>query len=192
MAATVVKRLFRAVCLTTTLVIAAPADSHLHTQSEPRRVPWRFGVPLASVVQPGEKELIVYKIRLGDSFHQEASAKDELLVAAENSDDIIVAEVTSMASHFIDDGNWVESTFTARVSEILKRPEEPLNRRRGTWTLFHDGGEIIVNGTKLKVGLYPTLTIGQRYLVFTAIDYGGRRTQWGYSSDSASEKVTRV
>ena len=162
-----------------TLSVAASADWSSQGQSEPRRVPWRPDVSLSSIIQPGEREVVVFRMTLGDTLLEEPTAEKELAREAEISDDVIVAEIVSVTSKLIDNGNWVESSVRVRVSEILQRPDQPLNAGGGIWSLFHDGGEIIVDGTKVKAGLYPIVKTGQRYLIFTAIDYAGRRTQLG-------------
>ncbi len=167
--------------VTATLSVAASADWSSQGLPEPRRVPWRPDVPLSSIIQSGEKEVVVFQMRLGDTLQEESTAEEELMTVSDHSDDIIIAEIVSVTPRLVDNGNWVETSVSVRVSEILKRPDEPFNKNRGVWALFHDGGEIVVNGTKIKAGLYPILKIGRRYLIGTAIDHAGKRTQLGPS-----------
>jgi hypothetical protein len=168
--------------LTVTLAIALSGDWPSQDQSVPRRVAWTPDVALSAVVKPGDTEVVVYQITLGDHADEQKDADSELLMRAENADSVVIAEIISVSAKVVHDDNWVESSVVARVSEILKRGEEPLNTRTGIWrTLFHDGGQVVVNGVKVTVGLYPILKVRQRYLMFTVDDHDEHRVQAGPS-----------
>jgi hypothetical protein len=190
----VTRRFKKLACLTAiALMLAASARSDAQNAPNVRRVRWSSEIPLERLVRPGDAIVLVEKpAQHYEPFIEEPDAERELRFRAEQVDDLFVADVTSVLPTVTDNGTWIRTTITARVSEILKHNPKFPNKGLGVWRIVHDGGEILVRGVKIKAGLYPVVRRGQRYLMFTAHNTDDDTTQAGpaFTIDRSGRLVT--
>jgi hypothetical protein len=132
-----------------------------------RRVPWSSEIPLKDVVRPGDAHVSVLKPEHYEPFVEEDTAERELAVRAADAGYVIVADITSLTPLVTDDGTWVTTKIGARVSQVLRQNDQYPQKMPGTWQIVQDGGELLVDGVVVKVGMYPVVKPGGRYLIFT-------------------------
>lgn len=144
------------------------AVASAQSPSSGRRVRWSSDIPLNDVVRPDDTSVLVLKPEHFEPFLEEKDAERELLLRAEHADDVLVADIVSVTPAVTENGTWLTTAISARVTQLLKHnprmPQKPL----GSWQILHDGGEISINGVAVKVGAYPVIRQGRRYLMFTA------------------------
>ena len=135
-----------------------------------RRVRWSSDIALKDVVRPGDTNVAVLKPEHSEPFVEEDTAERELLVRAANADYVVIADITSVTPSVIDQGRWATTEIASRVTRILRYNDDMPRKTPGTWQMVHDGAEIDIDGVVVKVGAYPVVRKGQRYLIFTSYD----------------------
>ena len=156
------------VCIT----VIAVTPTAVSAQGSPngRRVRWSSDIPLKDVVRPGDTTVAVLKPEHYEPFREEDTAERELLVRAANADYVVIADITSVTPIVTEQGTWATTEIASRVTRILRYNHDMPRKTPGAWQMVHDGGEIDIAGVAVKVGAYPVVRRGQRYLIFTSHD----------------------
>ena len=89
---------------------------------------------------------------------------------AANADYVVIADITSVTPIVTDQGTWATTEIASRVTRILRYNDKMPRKTPGAWPMVHDGAEIVIDGVAVKVGAYPVVRKGQRYLIFTSYD----------------------
>lgn len=148
--------------------IAEPGYSDAVQLSGARHVRWSSKEPVESIVRPGDTLVTVDRSPHREIFAEESTAEAELKVRAEHADDVFVAEITSVVPTLTENDSWATTTITANVKQIIKRNPDYPKTRTGLRKIFHDGAEVVVRGATVRIGSYPIVRRGKRYLMFTS------------------------
>ncbi len=141
--------------------------------SEARIVEWD-GKDLRTRLQPNDSIVEVVRIVGPSLMAFPEDPAEELLAHTRRADAVVVLRPTAVVGKLTDRADWVNSTVTADVVEILKdSPKHPL-RVGSSIQVTHRGGEVTVEGKRIRAkskgDTFPEP--GQDYVYFL-FDYEG-------------------
>jgi len=178
-----------AVVLTSLLI-----PSHVFGQAPDarvRKVQRSPGKPVSELVQPHEDTIL-----LMDTTSRPLEVLSPANVSiidwkSQGADAIMVAEVHSVDAKLSQSQDWITSTITGSIVEVLKKPRW-WNALPGDQLSFNwDGGEILIGGTRV-IAVVPwskPFEQGKRYLMFFGADPSNKTVITG---PTAAYEMTEV
>jgi hypothetical protein len=125
-------------------------------------------VPIASQLRPDDEMVLVeragFETRLVDTTVR--SVSEELDLRARGSDVIAVAEMVTTEGILVNNDSWVRSKVTFRPLRVVKDSKQVIGERESRLVVFHDGGDVRINGVFVRAGYFYKYMAGARYLLF--------------------------
>ena len=159
-------RLFLAV-----VILSISAISLLGWAQTPRVVYWNPSKDISSQILPDDQQVVVVKARsplqIGPPLTLEADLERINSTAAA----IAVIDFESVEGVRTAKGDWAQTRVRGRVQNLVKSSERvALGSPDGTFEFYFDGGEIAFGKTTVRVGEYPLVKGGERYLIMFDLD----------------------
>lgn len=128
----------------------------------------RTGKPLSTLIRPGDRELHVKggaepPLRVAPN---PGETQIQQLVRLKNA--AVIAEVISVRPHLTDEGDWIVTDVTLRVSEVVNSVYYEDLTVGAELPLVIDGGEVQIDRTKVKAlnDWQRRPSVGEHYLLF--------------------------
>lgn len=144
------------------------------------------GAPLASLLRDSDRVLTVVA---QSEFGLEVPPPEGTTLAEWKtlfSDVVAVVDVTERTSKVSDEGDWITSTVTATLVDVLKQPQKTALHAGERVSFPQSGGEIQLDGKIVRAVFSHSqpLLPGHRYLLFVLLNDDGR---WNAGPSEAYE-----
>lgn len=135
---------------------------------KPRQLIEQPNVPIASRLRPDDEMVLVeragFETRLVDTAVR--SLSEELDLRASRSDVIALAEMVTTEGILVNQDSWVRSKVTFRPLRVVKDSKHVIDQSDPRLVVFHDGGDVRINGVFVRAGYFYKYIAGARYLLF--------------------------
>lgn len=161
--------MFRLRCVLPVALVAIVGSSIAAQDQKVRTLPHQR-VPIESRLQPDDQ--IVEIDYWADVVHPKNGVETRQEVIARmtrQSNLIATVRISQVRPSLVEDGSWIRTRVTGTADAVLKGPAGP------KFEAQFDGGEMVINGVRVRAESYPVLRPGSRYLIF---GIGGGETPW--------------
>jgi hypothetical protein len=136
--------------------------------TDEKKVLHRKGKPLSQLIPSGAQSVVVEKDQSPPHYVEPPRGTSRLEWLTTLAPIVLVVRVETMDPALTADEDWITTSVTGRVEEILKKPAaDPLSVGAAI-RFVQDGGEANVRGTSVRAVLpwADSFREGERYLVF--------------------------
>jgi hypothetical protein len=121
------------------------------------------GMPLIPQLPGGTRPLIVASAAMVDvAVPVDGTPAAAIALAALGADVILVGRVQSVDGHLRADGTWIDTSISVLNEQLIKGNAPPSS----AVTFGHNGGEVRINGRRVKTENRAVLNPDGRYLLF--------------------------
>ena len=167
---------------------AIEAKQKLETKT--RKVDRQRGRPITDVLQPTDEVVEIVEWQPAGVPPLPPQGRTQLQQMTFEASAVFVVTVDSVTGTVSPEGDWIESSVVAAVSEVLKNSEPP-SQPGHLLTFGATGGEIAIGSQKIRASLPESVPFktGRSYLVF--LPERGNEL-WVYPAEAAVIEGTKL